>query len=116
MDVKTRAVDVSKQLLEDYDIDLSKRPTSPCNECLVASMCKKMCPAITDYLFQYETYDRALERTLMQCTTSFSVVDIFELKSHMKGKYKRWLIRTYKGRIQSFVETESGTHSVYTKE
>ncbi len=110
MDVKTRAIELTDMVFQEgelADIDLSNRPVSPCNECLVASMCKKLCPAITDYLFQYETYDRALERTLMQCTSSFSVMDIFELKSHRKGKHKRWIVRTHKGRIQSFVEEDA---------
>ncbi len=108
MDAKTRAVDLSEHVLEDYDIDLSNRPSSPCSECLVAAMCKRMCPAITNYLFDYDTYDRALERTLIQCATNKPMtMDLFELKSHRKGKHKNWLIRVHRGRIQSFEQREA---------
>ncbi len=108
MDAKTRAIDLTDMIFQEgelEDIDLSNRPVSPCNECLVASMCKKLCPDITNYLFDYETYDRALERTLIQCATNYPMtMDMFELQSRRKGKSKRWVIRTYRGRIQSFEE------------
>lgn len=105
MDVKTRLVDFSNNILEEYDIDLSNRPVSPCNECLVSIMCKKLCPDVTNYLFDYETYDRALEKTLIQCATNYPLnMEIFELRSHRKGEYKKWVVRTYRGRIQSFKE------------
>jgi hypothetical protein len=111
MDVKTRVVDLVGMIFQEgeeaADIDLSARPASPCNVCLVSIMCKSLCPAVTDYLFDYETYDTALERTLIQCATDRSMImDIFELKSRRKGLYKNWIIRTYRGRIQSFIERE----------
>jgi hypothetical protein len=90
---------------ETVDIDLSSRPLSPCNECLVASMCKTLCSAVTDYFFKHETYDAALERTLIHCTRDH-IMDLFELRSHRNGIHKRWLIRTYRGRIQSFEQRE----------
>jgi len=105
--VKTRTVDVWDFILKEHDIDLSKRPASPCNECLVAAMCKKLCPDITDYLFDYETYDRALEKTLLQCWNNSAGMDMFELRSHRRGIYKRWLVRAYRGRIQSFIDKKA---------
>jgi hypothetical protein len=104
--IKESLIDMVFQEWPAEDIDLSDRPVSPCSECLVAAMCKKLCPAITNYVFEHETYDRALERTLLQCTSPH-IMDLFELESHKDGIYKRWLVRTYRGRIQSFEQRDT---------